>query len=178
MWVRGEARPRRIAGYAPTASTTSGRARWPNAQAVVGQVEPRLGTTITRANMWLVQAPVYTEQCVWDVIVLAAIAAMETGRSYMAASLRRGGDQGEPSLEARVELAVRGARWAVIDFWVSASWPRDCVLIKTMAPGSCVPSFLITDYVPTHADITVPARYYRAKIINYLSKCAITRTNK
>ncbi len=41
----------------------------PVAQAVVGQVEPRLGTTITRANVWLVQAPGHTEQCVWDVIV-------------------------------------------------------------------------------------------------------------
>ncbi len=28
-----------------------------------------------------------------------------------------GGDQGEPSLEAGVELAVRGARRAVMDFW-------------------------------------------------------------
>jgi hypothetical protein len=32
------------------------------------------------------------------------------------ATLRRGGDQGEPSLEAGVELAERGARRAVIDF--------------------------------------------------------------
>ncbi len=38
----------------------------------MGQVEPRLGTAITRANLWLVQAPGHTEQCVWDVIVLAA----------------------------------------------------------------------------------------------------------
>ncbi len=60
------------------------------AQAVVGQVEPRLGETITRAHVWLVQAPGHTEQCVWDVIVLAAIAAMETGRRFMAALLRRG----------------------------------------------------------------------------------------
>ncbi len=62
------------------------------AQAVVGQEEPRLGETITRANVWWVQAPGHTEQCVWDVIVLAAIAAMETGRRVMAASVRRGGD--------------------------------------------------------------------------------------
>ncbi len=27
------------------------------AQAVVGQVEPKLGVAITRANLWLVQAP-------------------------------------------------------------------------------------------------------------------------
>jgi hypothetical protein len=35
----------------------------------------------------------------------------------MAASLRRGADHGEPSLEAGVELAERGARRAVMDFW-------------------------------------------------------------
>jgi hypothetical protein len=31
--------------------------------------------TITRANLWLAQAPGQTEQCVWDAIVMAAIAA-------------------------------------------------------------------------------------------------------
>jgi hypothetical protein len=112
VWVRGEARPRRIA-------TPRQHHFWacPVSQAVVGQVEPRLGETITRANVWLVQAPGHTEHCVWDVIVLAAIAAMETGRRFMAASLRRGADQGELSLEAGVELAERGARRAVMDFW-------------------------------------------------------------
>ncbi len=51
----------------------------------------------------------------WGVIVMAAIAAMETGRRYMAATLRRGADQGAPSLEAGVELGERGARQTVID---------------------------------------------------------------
>ncbi len=77
-------------------------------------MEPRLGETITRAHMWLVQAPGHTEQCVWDVVVMAAIAAMEMGRRHMAASRRRGADQGEASLEAGVELAERGARRAVV----------------------------------------------------------------
>jgi hypothetical protein len=70
------------------------------------------------ANLWLVQAPGQTEQCMWDVIVMAAIpvAVMETGRRCMAARLWRRGDQGEPSLDAGVELAERGARRAVMDF--------------------------------------------------------------
>ena len=89
----------------------------PVAQAVVGQVEPKLGVAITRANLWLVQAPGQTEQCVWDVIVMAAISAMETGRRFMAATMRRGAGQGEPRLEAGTDLAERGARRAVIDFW-------------------------------------------------------------
>ena len=89
----------------------------PVAQAVVGQVEPKLGVAITRANLWLVQAPGHTEQCVWDVIAMAAISAMETGRRFMAATMRRGAGQGEPRLEAGMDLAERGARRAVIDFW-------------------------------------------------------------
>ncbi len=46
----------------------------------------------------------------WNVIMVAGITAMETGRRFMAVSLRRGADQGEPSLEAAVELAAREAR--------------------------------------------------------------------
>ncbi len=38
----------------------------PVAQAVVGQVEPKRVVTITRANLWLLQAPGQREQCVWD----------------------------------------------------------------------------------------------------------------
>jgi hypothetical protein len=48
----------------------------------------------------------------------AAIAAMDAGRRSMAATMRRGGDQGEPSLGAGVELAESGARRAVTEFWV------------------------------------------------------------
>jgi hypothetical protein len=62
---------------------------WAMAQAVVGQVEPKLGVAITRANLWLVQAPGQTEQCVWDVIVMAAIAAMETERRFMGGGATR-----------------------------------------------------------------------------------------
>ncbi len=65
----------------------------------------------------MAQAPGQTEQCVRDVIVMAAIAAMETGRRFTAATLRKGGDQGGPRLETGVELAERGARRAVMDFW-------------------------------------------------------------
>jgi hypothetical protein len=42
------------------------------------------------------------------------VAAMDTGRRLMAATLRRMGDQGESGLDP---LAERGARRAVIHFW-------------------------------------------------------------
>ncbi len=76
-------------------------------------MDPKLGVAITRANLWLVQGPGQTEQCAWDAIVMAAIAA---GRRIKAATRRRGPEQGEPSLEAGLELANKGARRAVMDF--------------------------------------------------------------
>jgi hypothetical protein len=48
---------------------------------------------------------------------MVAIAAMETGRRFLATTLWRRDDQGEPSLEAEVELAERVGRHAVMDFW-------------------------------------------------------------
>jgi hypothetical protein len=48
-------------------------------------------------------------------MVMAAITGMEMGRHFMAAALRRRGDQGESGLDAGVELAERGARRAVMD---------------------------------------------------------------
>jgi hypothetical protein len=62
------------------------------------------------------KAPGQTEQCVWDVIVMAEMAAMEARRRFMAVTRRRG-DQGEAGLDAGLELAERGARRAVMDFW-------------------------------------------------------------
>ncbi len=71
----------------------------PVAQAVMGRVEPKL--VITRAIVWLVQAPGQTEQSVWDVKVLAALAAMKVRRRFKAGTLRR---RGEPGMDAGVEL--------------------------------------------------------------------------
>ncbi len=50
-------------------------------------MEPRLGTAITRAQLWLAQAPPQFEQCVWDAVVMAAVGAIETGRRLMAAEM-------------------------------------------------------------------------------------------
>ncbi len=57
-------------------------------------------------------------QCVWDVIVMAEIAAMEMGRRLMVATLGRRGDQGEPGLDAGVELSERRVRRAVTHFYL------------------------------------------------------------
>ena len=83
----------------------------------MGQVETSLGTPVTRTQLWLAQAPPPTEQCVWDVVALAAIAAMEIGGRYMAAELKGRGGRVEPAPLAGGELAERAAVRAVTDFW-------------------------------------------------------------
>jgi hypothetical protein len=74
-------------------------------RAVVRQVEPKLGVAMTTANLRRVQASRQTGSGVWDVIVMAATAAMETGTRLMAATLWRRRDREEPRLDAGEELA-------------------------------------------------------------------------
>jgi hypothetical protein len=77
------------------------------ARAVVGQVEPKLGVALMRANLWLVQAPEQAKQCVWDFVMMAATAAMETRRRFLAAAMRRRADQGEAGLMMIVTFQPR-----------------------------------------------------------------------
>ena len=72
---------------------------------------------MSRTQLWLVHAAPPLECCVWEVVVLAAIAAMETGRRFMAAALRRAAPRGGPVVGPGPELAAQGAMRAVADFW-------------------------------------------------------------
>lgn len=69
-----------------------------------------VGHSVSRAEVWLLQAPEYMQQCMWDIVVLAAVFAMETGRRFMAAT-RKGvpGHSFWPS-SARVGDKPRGSR--------------------------------------------------------------------
>ena len=91
------------------------------AQAVVGQLEGTLGTRVTREAVWLAQAPSGVQQCVWDVVVLAGVSAMELGRRFMQAATRErlGPPRGPPMGRAvpGAELRDRAIRRAVADFW-------------------------------------------------------------
>ncbi len=84
----------------------------------MGQVEPRLGETITRANVWLVQAPGHIEQCV-GCHSAGSNSRYGNGTALYGSVAEEGGRPGRAyrSLEAGVELAERGARRAVMDFW-------------------------------------------------------------
>ncbi len=62
--------------------------------------------------MWLAQTPEGVEQCVWDVVVLAAITAMKQGRRFMAAILA-----GDPQETPRLSLLQRAITRVVVDFW-------------------------------------------------------------
>jgi hypothetical protein len=52
----------------------------PVAKAVLAQITFHVSAPITRANVWMVEAPEGVQQCVWDVVALAALAAMERAR--------------------------------------------------------------------------------------------------
>jgi hypothetical protein len=76
----------------------------PVAQAVVDQLSVTIVRPISRAEVWLAQTPEGVEQCVWDVVVLAAITAMEQGRRFMAATLA--GDPQEAPGPSLLERAI------------------------------------------------------------------------
>jgi hypothetical protein len=84
--------------------------------------------------VWLAQTPEGVEQCVWDVVVLGAITAMEQGRWFMAGTLT-GGPQETPG-PALLERAItrvmvefwgrlRGLRPSVFRGRDRARWARD-----------------------------------------------------
>jgi hypothetical protein len=63
---------------------------------------------VHRKHLWLAQAPDGVQQCVWDVVALAALNAMERGRRYLRAKHPR-----------VTHLLERACTRAVADFWAS-----------------------------------------------------------
>ena len=92
----------------------------PVAQAVVQQVAAYTPGPISRAHVWLAEAPAGMEQCVWDVVSLAALSAMERARAGLRAATRRAPAPGEEAQEPvgppASPLEVAKGR-AVLDFW-------------------------------------------------------------
>jgi hypothetical protein len=88
----------------------------PVAAAVRAELQPFAGgTPLTRAHLWLAVAPPGWAQCAWDVVVLAAVAAMDAGRR---AGLRTGRPAGAPGTarEAACRRAVTQLWAALLDF--------------------------------------------------------------
>ena len=86
----------------------------PVAQAVVQQIAAHAPGPITRANVWLAEAPAGMQQCVWDVVALAALSAMERTRVGLRTNSRQAADPGDPNQPDQLETA-KGR--AVLDFW-------------------------------------------------------------
>lgn len=89
----------------------------PVAQAVVQQIAAHVPGPITRAQVWLAEAPQGMQQCVWDIISLAALTAMERARVGLRAATRNvpaPQATAQPGTPSPVEVAK--AR-AVLEFW-------------------------------------------------------------
>lgn len=60
----------------------------PVAQAVVDHPAPAIWRSVSCAEVWMVQAPEYVQQCVWDVVMMAVVFTVESGRWLMAKALK------------------------------------------------------------------------------------------
>jgi hypothetical protein len=89
--------------------------RCPVAKAVLRQVEGYLGTPLSTAHVWLVEPPPGCQPAPWDVIAMAALAAMETGRLALRTATKGARMQQQQLLQA-VEQACLGA---VSSFWAT-----------------------------------------------------------
>eukprot|EP00198_Chlamydomonas_reinhardtii_P009926 XP_001699263.1 predicted protein [Chlamydomonas reinhardtii] len=97
------------------------------AKAVVAQINAHNPgpAPISQAQLWLVQAPPGFQQCVWDVVVMAALAATEHGRVRLRGMTRAAAALGiQTAAAAAPEAAVAGVNpvelacaRAVADFW-------------------------------------------------------------
>eukprot|EP00198_Chlamydomonas_reinhardtii_P005939 XP_001695275.1 predicted protein [Chlamydomonas reinhardtii] len=82
------------------------------AKAVVAQINAHNPgpAPISQAQLWLVQAPPGSQQCVWDVVVMAALAATEHGRVRLRGMTRAAAALGiQTAAAAAPEAAVAGA---------------------------------------------------------------------
>ncbi|GFR43104.1 hypothetical protein Agub_g3953, partial [Astrephomene gubernaculifera] len=97
----------------------------PVARAVVEQLEVTLGIAVPRAALWLALPPSGVQQCVWDVVVLAALSAMEEGRRLLRARVRESGSAGVvPGLAAVVALSAVSWFWGQLRGFACLGVPR------------------------------------------------------
>jgi hypothetical protein len=78
------------------------------AQAVIVDMAQSSHAHITREGIWLLQPPAGVQECVWFVVCMAALTAMEQGRRHARALVKRGQAAG---------AAARASAHAVAAFW-------------------------------------------------------------
>ncbi len=113
---------------------------------MVQQITAYVPGPISRANVWLAEAPAGMQQCVWDVVSLAALSAMEHARAGLRAATRGhtlapGEETQEPTAGAAAGTPLEVARArAVLDFWQRAQGFAELgVAGRTWAPT--IPSY-------------------------------------
>jgi hypothetical protein len=90
------------------------------AKAVVAQINAHTPgpQPVSQAQLWLVQAPSGIQQCVWDVVAMAALAAIEHGRVRLRGMTRAAaaqGDQAAAAAAAPTEAAAAATAGAEAD---------------------------------------------------------------
>ena len=87
----------------------------PVAKAVLGCISHQLGASaqLTPNNVWLGYPPLGVHAGVWDVVCLAAIVAMDSGRRRLA----KHGPACGCDAEAKLRLVQSAARQATVRFW-------------------------------------------------------------
>ena len=96
----------------------------PVAVAVRAALQPFVagGAPLTREHVWLATAPPGWAQCAWDVVALAAIAAMDAGRR---AGLRKRRPAGPPAAAAdAASLRAVTQLWAALQDFTELGLPQ------------------------------------------------------
>lgn len=136
-------------GYGRAAGLTASSPRahhfWdcPVAQAVSRQIEGHLAGSLHRAHVWLGSPPEGCEQSAWDVIAMAALTAMETGRVKLRAAQRGGGaatvGEGTPLQRACTKAAARF--WEALHSFAALGIPKK----GWEKVGACHPILSVSD---------------------------------
>lgn len=129
------------------------------ARGVIDDISAALGATVGRAALWLGRAPPTVCGGVWDLVCLAAVAAMDHGRQLMYAL-----GSGPPPASPLHSIAARSARakfWSFLSDFVAlrcapARWREQCppghpFLHLDPSSGS------LTLHCPTLAGVPAPA---------------------
>ncbi|GFR40365.1 hypothetical protein Agub_g913 [Astrephomene gubernaculifera] len=89
----------------------------PVEDAVVEQLEIKLGAVVPRAALWLALPPSGVQQCVWDALVLGALSAMVEGRRFLRACVSKAPAMNLGALRA-MEITLKMG-------WLRAAVPRN-----------------------------------------------------
>ncbi|PNW80320.1 hypothetical protein CHLRE_07g312701v5 [Chlamydomonas reinhardtii] len=112
------------------------------AEALRDVMREHANVDITRNQLWLVQAPPGLSQAVWDIVCLAAVAALEYGRQRLYACRDAADRTAEVAVVRRIGVEVIADFWSRLAAFVSCSasvllWLRRATQSATSSSPSC-----------------------------------------